>query len=310
MARYCTQCGNLLESCICCADFPPHKTGFFANLKKRVGIGYTYGARDDERRLRIVPDCVARIDGEIPLRQYDVALLRTGWKHMRAKGRLQVTNKRLLFRAVGRSFLGRTVLHSEYDISQISSVEFRRDWRFRLGSFVLNGLVLLAVNLAAGAAGGVLTEASKAIGLLVALLCGLAGIALFFAFPKHFLLKALAASTGAGLLLGTGGVGLYDVLAYGELGGSDSAFMLIFTVPVLLIAFAALLLHTYRPELRIRINPKSGVDAAAIQPGKTSGFAEIIPTAYTETAIREIGAMIQDIQAPGSPGIEKWRERS
>ena len=310
MARYCTQCGNLLESCICCADFPPRETGFFADLKKRAGVGYTYGARDDERRLQIVPDCVARIDGEIPLRQYDIALLRTGWKHMRAKGRLQITNRRVLFRAVGLSFLGRTVLHREFDISQISSVEFCRNWRFRFGSFVLNGLVLLAVNLAAGAAGGMLTEASKAIGLLVALLLGLGGIALFFAFPKRFHLKALAASIGAGLFLGAGGVGLYDLLAYGELGGSDSVFMLIFAVPALLIAFIALLLNTCRPTLRMYINSKSGADVAAILPEKTSGFAEIIPTAYSETAIREIGAMIQDIQAPGSPGIEKWRERS
>jgi len=275
-----------------------------------VGIGYTYGARDDERRLQIVPDCVARIDGEIPLRQYDVALLRAGRKHMCAKGRLQVTSKRVLFRAVGLSFLGRTVLHKEFDVSQIGSVEFRRDWRFRFGSFILNGLLLLAVNLAAGFAGGVLTEASKAIGLLVALLCGLAGIALFFAFPKRFLLKALAASAGAGLLFGTGSMGLYDLLAYGKLGGSDSVFMLAFAVLALLIALAALILHTCRPELRMCINPKNGVDAVSIQPGKTSGFAEIAPTAYTETAIREIGAMIQDIQAPGSPGIEKWRERS
>jgi len=40
--------------------------------------------------------------------------------------------------------------------------------------------------------------------------------------------------------------------------------------------------------------------------GMDSGFAEVIPTEETESAIREIGAIIGDIQELGDSGLEKW----
>jgi hypothetical protein len=41
-------------------------------------------------------------------------------------------------------------------------------------------------------------------------------------------------------------------------------------------------------------------------PGLDSGFAEVIPTEETEGAIREIGAIIGDIQKLGDSGIDRW----
>jgi large-conductance mechanosensitive channel len=42
------------------------------------------------------------------------------------------------------------------------------------------------------------------------------------------------------------------------------------------------------------------------EPGLDSGFAEVIPTKETELAIREIGAIIGDIQKLGDLALEKW----
>jgi len=39
-----------------------------------------------------------------------------------------------------------------------------------------------------------------------------------------------------------------------------------------------------------------------------SGFAEVMPTPETEGAIREINAMINDIQKLGDFGLEKWKQ--
>jgi hypothetical protein len=36
------------------------------------------------------------------------------------------------------------------------------------------------------------------------------------------------------------------------------------------------------------------------------GFDEVIPTEETESVIREVGAMIGDIQKLGDSGLEKW----
>ena len=38
-----------------------------------------------------------------------------------------------------------------------------------------------------------------------------------------------------------------------------------------------------------------------------TGYNEVLPTDQTETAIREIGALINDIQKMGDFGIAKWR---
>ena len=39
-----------------------------------------------------------------------------------------------------------------------------------------------------------------------------------------------------------------------------------------------------------------------------TGFDEVIPTEQTESAIREISAIIGDIQKLGDFGIEKWKK--
>lgn len=60
-----------------------------------------------EHGLKIVPDCISANDGEIPIKQYDFAKLRTRFMLEKSYGRLQITNKRVIFRAAGRSPLGK-----------------------------------------------------------------------------------------------------------------------------------------------------------------------------------------------------------
>jgi hypothetical protein len=40
---------------------------------------------------------------------------------------------------------------------------------------------------------------------------------------------------------------------------------------------------------------------------KGLGFTEVIPTEHSEKAIRELGAIINDIQKLGDLGLEKWK---
>ena len=39
-----------------------------------------------------------------------------------------------------------------------------------------------------------------------------------------------------------------------------------------------------------------------------TGYNEVLPTEQTNKAIREIGAMISDIQKLGDLAVEKWKE--
>jgi len=80
-----------------------------------------------ERGKKIMPECVVPANKiEAPVRQYDLAILRTRLKFMRAEGRLQVTNQRVLFRATGRALTGRTTLQHSFSLSDIAGVEARK----------------------------------------------------------------------------------------------------------------------------------------------------------------------------------------
>ena len=107
---------------------PPTFREMWIAMKNRMGIGEPESNSDGcyERGMQIVPDNLRINEGEIPIRQYDVAVLRSRLQFMRAEGRLQVTNKRLLFRATGRSLRGRTTLQHEFAVDEINTSE--QDW--------------------------------------------------------------------------------------------------------------------------------------------------------------------------------------
>jgi len=122
------------------------KTGvFFASLKNRMGIGSPEKNSTDtyERGMDIVPQCISATQNEIPIKQYNVAVLRNLLKFERAEGRVQVTNKRVIFRAAGRSIGGRTTLQHEFAIEEIAGIEAKSNFKFSF-LYLLFALIIIA----------------------------------------------------------------------------------------------------------------------------------------------------------------------
>jgi Ca2+/Na+ antiporter len=120
---------------------------FFTSMKNRMGIGSPERNATDtyERGMKIVPDCISAIESEVPVKQYNIAVLRTLLKFERAEGRVQVTNKRVILRAAGRSIGGRTTLQHEFAINEIAGIEARRNYKF---SFLYLVFAILIIALA------------------------------------------------------------------------------------------------------------------------------------------------------------------
>ena len=116
-------------------------------MKNKMGIGDPARNATDtyERGMKIIPDCISDNEGEIPVRQYNVAVLRNLFRFERAEGRIQVTNKRVIFRAVGRSIGGRTTHQQEFNIDEIAGIEATRGYRFGL-FFLLLGIAAVLVG--------------------------------------------------------------------------------------------------------------------------------------------------------------------
>ena len=152
---FCTRCGRPIQEgqiCSCSVNQMPKtntssKQGFWTSMKNHMGIGDPERNLTDcyERGQRIVPDSIKTNESEIPVKQYDIAVLWTLLKFERAEGRMQVTNKRVIFRACGRSMAGRTTLQHEFAIDEIAGIEARRDYKFSflhfLGASILTSTV-------------------------------------------------------------------------------------------------------------------------------------------------------------------------
>jgi len=117
---------------------------FLESLKNRMGIGSPERNATDtyERGMEIVPKCISANENEIPVKQYNIAVLRNLLKFEHAEGRMQVTNKRVVFRAAGRSIGGRTTLQHEFAINEIAGIEARNNYKFSILYLVFAILII------------------------------------------------------------------------------------------------------------------------------------------------------------------------
>lgn len=116
----------------------------FQNILRLNDPDYDRNTDYYERGKQIVPDLVAPCENEIPIRQYHVVDIRSRLQGLWAEGRIMVTNKRLLFRASGRSFIGRTRVEQEYELDEISGINISHGVRFSLFDF-FNSFLLAAL---------------------------------------------------------------------------------------------------------------------------------------------------------------------
>ena len=297
------------------------------DYKNRLGIGMVEDETTDyyERWKKIVPESISANEGEIPIRQYTVAVLRTPIKFMRAIGRLQATNKRLIFRATGRSLMGRTTLQHEFRIDEIGGIEIRKDWRFGIFSFIMAFIFCSIVELFFGGFVGYAYQSAAAFGIIVSLIFGLAGLIPFFTMKKKFLFKALASSASSGCFYCIYTLSRVRVTSIWGLTTSSSSTPLwgktffLFAAIAGIVTLASLFLIAFRPNLAIFVKTKGAGGAIEIcrdrskgifgskNRGEYTGYSEVLPTEETETAIKELGAMISDIHLLGDLGIEKWK---
>ncbi|MDR0321379.1 MAG: hypothetical protein LBI28_07730 [Treponema sp.] len=400
---------------------------FFASVKNRMGVGSPEQNAADtyERGMKITPDCISAIENETPVKQYNIAVLRTLLKFERAEGRMQVTNKRVIFRASGRSVGGRTTLQHEYDINEVGGIEARKNYKFSflylvfaiiiiaLASFITSGpsafsgitslvsskgedvLEILDLegtnseililghlynaynnekkaiserkkaeenavkameareaiqNLVTEYEGNAVTnptrtylygrryltpqaildlaipERDKAIEgektaiaefetakkaekktvnsrvfaqislTILGLIFGFGGLILFFVLYKRFGLKLFI------LIFGNAGFTVCKVAT------GIFIFGWLFVISVI-ATIVCVFLFCFRPNLIISIKNKAGKREPIDISRKGTGFSEVIPTEETESAIREIGAIICDFQKSGDSALDKWNKR-
>lgn len=335
MANFCPHCGKPLadgESCNCAGQAPTFNAetakSFFEAAKNHMGIGDPELNRGDafEKGKQIVPDCVTANEGEIPVKQYTVATLRNrilGIPYTKAVGRIQVTNKRVIFRAPGRCLAGRTTLQHEFAIDELAGVEARREYTFNfwdlligliataLGGFLITTLILRMCSSA-------LYDGKTFGAIFLTMLFGVAGCLPFVMLKGKWLRKLLCLGGSFMPLLQVGSK-IHEAAGY--YGQTLAAFIgRLFTLASFLVLLAilfSLFVNAIRPNLVLLIKTKAASEAIDIKrrkltlfgakDGEHTGYNEVIPAEDAERCIRELDAVISDIQKLGDFGIEKWK---
>lgn len=330
MAKFCPYCGRPLsdgQKCSCAqsasAQTPEFNINidkaavksFFEKMKNRMGLGDPESNKTDayEKKKKIVPECIRANEGEIPVKQYEIAKLRNrliGIPYSTARGRMQVTNKRVIFRAPGRCIAGRTTLQHEFAIDEIAGIEARREfsfsfWDLLFGSWgvALGGAVMTWFLLT-------ITNQNPVALTFLGFLFGAALICPFFLVKKLWFLK----------LIGLGGACMSFFTTSMALRGFLNGLYIFFGILATIITIFCMVVFAIKPNLVLSIKTKSASDGISIKRKKApfflffggnveenTGFTEVLPLDDAEKCIREINAMVTDIQKLGDFGIEKWK---
>ena len=299
---------------------PPRKQGEgFKGYMKRLGFldQDTPGRGAYENDADIVPDCLDLSDGEIPIKQFTIASMNNrvlGIPIEKAVGRVQVTNKRVVFRAPGKGMMGRTCRTHEFSVDELAGVTVQKRvifqfWALFVGllcaiaGFAVYGLLFL-LFMKSG-------DAFIALSVVFGLLFGFAGTAPFFFLNKKWFLKTLALGTSFAAFMLTS-------VALSLAGRGDGAefFSVVFLILAIICGILMLVsisIGALRPDLSISFQGKTAVTAFGVGRGykhemEHTTYTEILPYGDWEACIREINAIIIDVQKLGDYAVEKWKK--
>lgn len=285
-----------------------------------------------ERNAKIVPDIICANAGEKPIRQYDFAKLRTRLLFQRAEGRLQVTNKRLIFRAPGKSPAGKTVIHSEFEISDIAGIEVIKKHRLNFINMLLAAIFTGIVG-AIGffAAMWVLDKFKDTkfleIMSIIASLIAVAGVVAIHLYCRKTGSYRLYYPVRQALLAIPFGAMLQYNMSWGS--DLDSGAYIFFMAISGLGLVINLFLMSFAPDLEVKIKSNGGLPSMHIRrmpetgllnfflgsfinlmpaSEEYTGYLEVLPWKDTDKAIKELGTIIDDINTMGDAAIEKWAE--
>lgn len=313
MKRFCTKCGKKLlegETCEC------RKNSILYKLKSILHIDESKNSIILEQNKKIVPDSIKADEGEIPIKQYRLAKLRSKIRGQYAIGRLQVTNKRIIFRAAGISSIGKTITQQEFAINEIAGVDIQKGNRISWLNIFLCVLLSSYLSSKANSIVANILNTSDFLAHSVAILLFIACLGVFFLMKNHYWIKFLSLSCGVGALAGTSRISLSAVNIVLRFELFTITNVLIFILGILW--FIALVRLSFVPNLIFTVKTKSASESLQIrrkvwgvlfkQPQEHTGFSEVLPDEDIELVAEELTALINDIQTLGDMAIDKWKE--
>ena len=322
MTKFCTKCGKPLNENGKCDTCPT--SNVFSKLNRvlslllsKMGLNNPFDSDLFTANEPIVPNSIKANEGEVPVKEYRVATLRSRIRGQFAKGKLMVTNKRLIFRAPGLSYTGGLVVQHEFNLADVAGVEVKKSNRISPLNVILSIILVSIVSPFFAGIFRSIADRTAVVGLLLSIFFGVACMLPFFVFKKKFWLKLLLTSCGFGAVLGTGK--LTSITQMSFLFGINLNVADFVSVVVLIIWLLNMIFVALVPDLVMIVKTEGASEAITIrrkrfatlfnkQEMEYTGFSEVLPDKDIDAFINEIGALIHDIQTLGDMGVEKWQQ--
>lgn len=268
-------------------------------IRKLIGFGESKGSDVQgcfERNKKIVPDLIVPCEQEVPVKQYHICNARSRLRGLWQEGRIQVTNKRVLFRLSGRSWIGKAMDHIEFTIDEVAGVSLSNGVRFSIWDFIIGAMI-----------GALAMSLGTMLGMMPAFLSYILAIAIVVAaclfLKKKYFVKALCQAVSIGMISTSAVRILWEHAFWAKFG-------VFLTVIIGILYIVSLFLFALKPSLSIAVTTKcASAEPIYIWSKQTMvSVMEILPGEDAEEAIEELGSMIMDIQKLGDYGIKKWKE--
>lgn len=246
---------------------------------------------------------VTPAEGEASVKAYHCTYYKSRLLGLSASGYLEVTNKRVIFQALGKSSAGVSVIHSEVPVADVSGISSYKGIYFSFGhlvtafvvSFIAFSLVPVITTLIVQMARDydMLIYAGWAIALL--------GFGGSFFVPNQSIWRCMLVSASASAL---GVVG----------GGSGWPSSLGFVMAI--YALVCFFWYARRPTFSLSVNSKGGSSTPINISGATGiGIFDVAagkaltaePAEEAEQLLKELGAVVLDVQTLGDLGISRWK---
>jgi hypothetical protein len=268
----------------------------------------------------LLRDHLTPAEGETAVRSYHCTSLSSRLLSLKAEGHLTVTNKRVVFYAAGSSYGGKSVLHSEVPIADVSGINSYKGTYFSL-SHLLAALVVSFIlgNVAAVIISGIILASLRnsfdfSSAQTTFLVLAIAAVGGSFFIPRNRIWRSVVATCGAALLIGVGGISIIGSVL-GSLLGGGGGWRVLLGVAAAIYALMCMFWYARRETISLAVGSKggsstpiaiSGISSMGLYNTAAQRALSAAPAQDAEAMIRELGAMVTDIQALGDFGIHKW----
>lgn len=293
------------------------------------------------KRFRLLTENLSPADNELEVKSYHCTSFKSSLLSLNAEGYLVVTNKRVVFHAFGTSFVGKSILQSEVPIEDVSGISIYKGSYFSLmhlfgafflsvflGSVVHSILVSIMYSLVRSALQdqsfsnleNLQTTSDSLYTSLQVLLWLIAGASLLVSFfpSKENILRSALATLATFTLAELGGLSYLTSEIQGLLDSDQgsSSFMLTLAMIVGIYALVCFFWYARRPTMSLAVGSKggsntpiaiSGISSFGIYNTAASKALSAEPAEDADALLKELGAMIMDIQGLGDLGINQWR---